>query len=94
MSITFTPESRAALERFSQVTGIAASQFVTNIIHDAIPVIEATTKAFEIARTSPQAAAELMTSELLRVQALAAQEHLALAGEVVRRRPRRRPTRD
>lgn len=92
MSITLSSESRDALERFSEASGIASSQFITGIVHDSIPVIDAMTESFRIARSHPERAAELMTQQLLRASTLAAQAKLDLAEEMAaRRKPRRRP---
>ena len=92
MSITLTAESREALERFSESSGIAASQFITSIVHDAVPVIDAMTESFRIARSQPERAAELMTQQLLRAGAMAAQVKMELDEEMAtRRKPRRRP---
>jgi hypothetical protein len=87
-----SPESREALERFSQATGIAASQLIRSIMHDAIPVVEAMTQAFAVAKTSPQKAADLMTEQLLNASVKAAQGKLELDNAVkekLRKRPRK-----
>lgn len=91
LSVTLSPESRAALERFSEASGIAASQFITGIVHDAIPVIEAMTESFRIARSQPERAAELMTAQLLRATTMAAQVKLELDDAATAPKPRRRP---
>lgn len=91
LSVTLTPESRAALERFSEASGIASSQFITSIVHDAIPVIDAMTESFRIARSQPERAAELMTAQLLRASSLAAQAKLELDEHTSIPKPRRRP---
>lgn len=94
LSVTLTPESRAALERLSEASGVAASQFISTLVHDSIPLIDATAKAFQIARTQPQKAAELLGAELVRAQILAAQGKLELDQAVSRRKLRKRPSRD
>jgi len=91
LSVTLSPESRAALERFSEASGIAASQFITGIVHDSIPVIDAMTESFRIARSQPERAAELMTQQLLRAATLAAQAKLELDEVKTAPKPRRRP---
>ena len=92
MSVSLSPESRAALERFSQATGIAASQLVRSIMHDAVPVIDAMTAALALAKSAPEKAAELMTEQLLSSTAKAAQARLDLEDAVadkMRKRPRK-----
>lgn len=87
-----SPESRAALERFSQATGIAASQLVRSLMHDSIPVIDAMTSALAIAKTAPEKAAQLMTEQLLSATAKASHARLDLeeaVSEKMRRRPRK-----
>lgn len=91
LSITLSPESRAALERFSQVTGVAASQYISSLIHDAIPVIEATVKAIEAAKRTPQKAADILNEELVRVVGVAAQHQLALDEQIREKKLRKRP---
>lgn len=89
-----SPESRAALERFSESTGIAASQLIRSIMHDAVPVIDAMTEAMSLAKNAPQQAADLMTSQLLSVTARASQANLELQEVAADRKLRRRPRRD
>jgi hypothetical protein len=92
MSITLTPEARAALERLSVVSGIAASSYISGLVHDAIPVINATADALALAKKQPQRAAEIMNEQLVRVVGLAAQGKLELEEAVEKRkRMRRRP---
>lgn len=92
MSITLTDDAREALERFSEASGIASSQFITSIVRDAIPVIDAMTESFRIARSNPERAADLMTAQMLRAGAMAAQAKLELDVEASsRRKPRLRP---
>lgn len=93
LNITFTPEGHAALERLAQTTGIAISQYVAMLVHDSIPVIEATCDALEIAKKSPQQAAEIMTTELARAMHMAAQAKLDLDDSVKDKKLRRRPRR-
>lgn len=90
--VTLTPESREALERFSEISGVASSQFIRSIIHDSVPVIEAMTKAYAAARTAPQRAVSIMESEFVRTMAHAAQAQLELEEHKVmklRKRPRK-----
>lgn len=91
LNVSLTPESRAALERFSEATGIASSQLIRSVMHDAIPVIEAMTEAMAIAKTAPQQAADLMTHQLLTASARAAQLNIELQDTVKQKRLRKRP---
>jgi len=94
LNITLTSESRAALEKFSEVSGLAASQFVAQIVHDCIPLIESMTHAFELARKSPQAASDAMRDVLNQSMVQAAQHSLAFDKIRPGRKLRKRPTRD
>lgn len=91
MSITLSPESRAALERLSAVSGIAASQYISGLIHDAIPVIEATAKALEIAKRQPQKAADILNETMVRAVGQIAQQQLELDEAIKQRKLRKRP---
>jgi hypothetical protein len=91
LSVTLSPESRAALERFSAVTGVAASQFISGLVHDAIPVIDATTEALRLAKSQPQKAADLLNSQLVRTVAAASQQQLELDEAIKQRKMRKRP---
>lgn len=93
LNVTLTPESRAALERFSASTGIAAAQLIRSLMHDAIPVVDAMTDAMAIAKSSPQKAADLMTAQLLSATAKASQAKLDLDEAAKEPKMRRRPVR-
>ncbi len=94
LNISLTPASRAALERFAAVSGIAAAQFVAKIVEDSIPVIESMTEAFEVARRSPQQASNVMRDSVTDAMVRAAQTHLQLDSSVRQRPLRKRPSRD
>jgi hypothetical protein len=91
LSVTLSPESRAALERFSAVSGIAASQFISGLVHDAIPVIDATTEALRLSKSQPQKAADLLNFQLARTVAAATQQQLELDEAIKQRKLRKRP---
>lgn len=76
LSVPITPEARAALERFSEVSGVSMASFLANVVHDSIPVIEAMTEAYLLARSSPSRAVEIMEDELVRTMAKAARTQL------------------
>lgn len=94
LAVTLTPESRAALERLTKASGIASSQFIAQIVHDAIPVIDAMAVAFAEAKRSPVRAAEVMRDALGQAHLHAAQEQLRLDVEIQKkkRKLRRRPS--
>jgi hypothetical protein len=94
LNITLSPAARSALERFSQISGIAASQFISKIVEDSIPVIDSMTAAFEVARKSPIKAAQIMSDMTHVAMVNVAQESLAFEAEVRKPRLRKRPTRD
>lgn len=89
LAVTLTPESRAALERLHEASGIAASQFVAQVVHDSVPVFDAMATAFVAAKKSPARAAEVMRELLGKAHMDVAQYQLAL-DEAIARRPRRK----
>jgi len=91
MGLTLSPEAFAALDRFTEVTGYAASSFCAQVIEDSLPVVEAMTQAFIKARTSPVQAAKIMDSEFVRTLAHAAQTKLAFEDSARQRKPRKSP---
>lgn len=90
LNVSLSPESRASLERFSEVTGIAASQLIRSVMHDSIPVIDAMTEALSVVKSSPQKAADVMGQQLLAASFKAAQGKLEL-DEAVAQKLRKRP---
>lgn len=94
MYVTLTPATRAALDRFTAATGIASSQFAAQILDGSVPVIDATTEAFKIAKRSPAAAASRMSEVLGQAMVAAAQEKLELDDAAVTKPLRKRPARD
>lgn len=89
--VTLSPEAHHALTRFADVSGVAASQFIRSIVDDSIPVIEAMTKAYEMAKKAPTEAVKVMESELVRAMSRSAQMHLEMRSTVQQKPPRRRP---
>lgn len=93
LNITLSPESRLALEKFSTVTGMAASSFVAAMVHDAIPVILATADAIELAKRSPSKAAAAMNQVVSHGITNVVQAQLELDERTRTKRLRKRPTR-
>jgi hypothetical protein len=94
LAITLSPESRAALERLTQTSGIASSQFVAQLIHDSIPLLNSMSAAFAEAKKSPIRAAEIMRDALGGAHIDVAQHQLELdayIGKKKKRKLRRRP---
>lgn len=94
LNVTLSEEVRAALERLSRVSGIAASQFVGQVMQDSLPVLDAMAAAFEAAKRSPREAADLMRGVVSATMAAAAQEQLRFDAQVRKPRLRKRPQRD
>lgn len=91
LSVTLSPEARAALERFTEATGIASAQYVSGLINDAVPIIEATARALNLAKQQPQKAATILNEEIVRAIGLASQAKLELDEVGKRRKMRLRP---
>lgn len=93
LAITLTVEARAALERLSEVSGVAASSFVASLVQDSIPVLLATADAIEIAKKSPAKAASAMNAAMVAGVTEVVQAQLELDGAVKKRKQlRRRPS--
>ena len=92
--MSLSEDAKAALDRFTTTTGIASSQFIGQIVDGAIPVIDATTEAFRIARNSPNAAAGHMAEVLNRAMIAGAQEKLELDVLAKTKPLRKTPRRD
>jgi len=96
ISVTLSAETKAAYDRLGEVSGIAASQFISQILHDSIPLIEAMTRSFLEAKKSPLRAAEIMQEAMTSAHIELAQHSLALDSAITKkkRKMRKRPTRD
>lgn len=94
MYLTLTPECHESFRRFSEASGIAASTFASKLLQDAIPMVEALTRSFELAKQSPGLAASELGDLLQATMVEAAQAHLELEQAAkssrLRRSPRRR----
>lgn len=93
LAVTLTPESKAALDRLQASGGMAAASFVSVIVHESIPAIEALAHTFENAKKSPREALEKMRDVAASVLVNSAQASLDLDDAVrPRRKIRRRRT--
>lgn len=90
ISVTLSPEAKVALDALSEAAGVSASSFIGGLVHDAIPVIEATTRAIAAARTQPQKAADILNEQVVRANVLLAQQQLELADAIKTRKMRRK----
>lgn len=96
ISVSLSTESKAALDRLSEASGIASSMFISQILDNAIPMVEAMTRAFLEAKKSPLRAAEIMQEAMTDAHVELAQHSLALDSAITKkkRKMRKRPTRD
>jgi hypothetical protein len=81
------------LSDLSQASGIAAASFVSTMMTDALPVIQAMTKAFHEARKAPLRAADTMQGLTQSLMASAAQESLAFREQATLQTTLRKTTR-
>lgn len=93
LNITLTPEVLAALSELSEVSGIAAASFVSTLMSDALPVVQAMIKAFQEARKAPLRAADTMDAVTHSLMASAAQESLAFRERATTQAALRKTTR-
>lgn len=95
ISVSVSAESKAALDRLSEASGIASSMFISQIIDNAMPMIETMTRAFSEAKKSPLRAAEIMQEAMTDAHVELAQQSLALDSAITKkkRKMRKRPTR-
>lgn len=91
MYLTLSPECREALRRFSEVSGIAGASFAAQLLHDSIPMIEAITRAFDLAKSSPRQGAEELGVALEGAMILAAQGKLQIDAALKSPRLRKSP---
>jgi hypothetical protein len=91
MAITVSATARASLERLSKVSGIAASQFVSKIVDDAVPIFDAMAGAFEVAKTNPRGAIESFEGVARDALVQAAQINMDLHDAKPKKRLRKRP---
>lgn len=92
ISVSLSPEAKAALDALSVAAGVSASSFVGGLIQDAIPMIEASARAIAAARTQPQKAADILNEQVVKANMLLAQQQLEL-DEVIKVRKMRRKRR-
>lgn len=92
IALTVSPEVHSALMRLTDATGIAAASYVSNLLEDALPVIDATTRAMQLAKQAPRHAASIMDSELGRAIVMAGQASLDLNDATGKGRRIRRTT--
>jgi uncharacterized protein (DUF1778 family) len=90
ISVSLTPEAKAALDALADAAGVSASSFVGGLVHDAIPIIEATTRALVAARTQPQKAADILNEQVVKANVMLAQQQLELADAIKVRKMRRK----
>lgn len=91
ISVSLSIEAKAALDALSAAAGVSASSFVGGLIHDAIPMIEATTRALAAARSQPQKAADILNEQVVKANLLMAQQQLELDKAIKERKVRRMP---
>lgn len=92
IALTVSPEVHAALSKLTDATGVAAASYVASLLQDALPVIEATVRAVEVAKRAPREAAAMMDSELGKAIVMAGQASLDLHDATRPRRKVRRTT--
>jgi len=91
IAITVSPELFAALEAFTQETGIARAQILGQLVTDTVPVIQAMTEAFRQAKRSPSGALDAMKDVVRDAHVKVAQVQLDLESKRPRRKLRLRP---
>lgn len=92
IAITVTPEVHAALARFTEATGVAGASYIASILVDMLPIIDATTRAIQLAKQQPQQAANILETELGRAIVMAGQASLDLQAVSKNKRTVRRTT--
>lgn len=94
LSVSLTPEGRAALERLSAASGIASSQFISKLVHDSVPVIDALAAAFAAASSQPEKSVDILYGEVGRALAVVARAGHQLDSLDEKLKLRRRPVRN
>jgi hypothetical protein len=91
IAIQVSPELFAALEAFTQETGIARAQILAQMVSETVPVIQAMTEAFRQAKRSPSTAMDVMKDVVRDAHLKVAQVQLDLESKRPRRKLRLRP---
>lgn len=60
IAITPSPELIEALEKFSKASGMPVATLCRNLLHEAIPAIDAMTNAYLVAFADPEKALKIM----------------------------------
>jgi hypothetical protein len=92
IALTVSPELFAALEAFTQETGIARAQILAQLVSETVPLIQAMTEAFRQAKRSPSGAMDAMKGVVRDAHVKVAQVQLDLEAKRPRRKLRLRPT--
>lgn len=91
--VPLSPELDSALEVFNAETGIAKSQLLSQLLAETVPVIQAMTDAFRIAKKSPPQAAAAMRDLVSGAHVKLAQLQLDMQPKPARKRMRKSPRR-
>jgi hypothetical protein len=94
INVSFPADVHAAILECSTVSGIAASQIVSLLMANTLPVLQSMTKAFRVARVDPTQAMRLMGDLADESAVAAAQVSLKFGSAASRRKPRRTTRRD
>lgn len=91
VAISLTPELHVALEKFTAESGMAKSQLISQLLSETVPVIDAMTEAYRLAKKSPAAAADRMRDLVQSAHVGLAQLQLDMAPKPKKRKMRRSP---
>ena len=81
LNLTIEPETKAALDRLAEASGIAATSWANQLLNDAVPVMDAMAEAFSVVKSSPKKSAGIMHDLLRGAMAKGAQASLELTEE-------------
>lgn len=90
INVTITPELHQALVEFRRASGMSSASLISQLLSETVPVINAMTEAYKVAKKSPQQAAQVMRDLVTNTHVQVAQMQLDMqpkAKKKIRRSP-------
>lgn len=88
MNLTIEPETKAALDRLAEASGIAATSWANQFLNDSVPIMDSMSEAFSVVKSNPQKASNIMRDLMQGAMVKGAQASLELSEEKPKLRKR------
>ena len=89
IGLTVSPQLHAALGELRRVSGMSSASFLSSILEESVPMIEAVTESFKLAKSGVRAPLEPMKDVLAKAMVAGAQVSLDLHKPVKPKRIRK-----